>query len=105
MGKDFPSRASRGFDNFMRDSGLDTMKPDPQVDEFEAQLSAPKAKFLQQASSNGWTADDALVVKRAEKIAAAFVQSRQAQGYNPAYASQSGEIFGVLKQMKEEMEN
>merc|ERR1712194_923576 len=69
------------------------------------QLEAPKAKFLQQTSSSGWSAEDTLVVKRAMKLASAFVQSRQAQGYNPAYASQSGEIFGVLKQMREEMEN
>jgi len=67
--------------------------------------SQPKAKFLQQTSSNGWTADDTLVVKRAVNIVGAFVQSRQEQGYTPAYNSQSGEIFGVLKQMKEEMEN
>merc|ERR1712194_932051 len=69
------------------------------------QLEAPKAKFLQQTSSSGWSAEDTLVVKRAMKLASAFVQSRQALGYNPAYASQSGEIFGVLKQMREEMEN
>jgi len=103
--KDFPSRASRSFDTFMRDSGMDYMAPDPKVDAFESQLEAPKAKFLQQTSSSGWSAEDTLVVKRAMKLASAFVQSRQAQGYNPAYASQSGEIFGVLKQMREEMEN
>jgi len=40
-------------------------------------------------------------VNRALKSASAFVQSRHE--YMPSYSSQSGEIFGVLKQLQDEM--
>merc|ERR1719199_425185 len=33
----------------------------------------------------------------------AFVQAHHAQGYMPSYSAQSGEIFGVLKQLQDEM--
>merc|ERR1719359_1346811 len=45
---------------------------------------------------------DTQIVQRALKSAAAFVQARE--GYYPSYSAQSGEIVGILKQMKEEME-
>jgi len=43
-------------------------------------------------------------VKTALKSASAFVQARHEDTYFPSYNSQSGEIVGVLKQLKEEME-
>jgi len=72
-------------------------------------------KFLQQTVSDAdhvgeaerstvWSASDTAVVDRAMKSATAFMQSRQGSDYFPAYNSQSGEIVGVLKQMKEQME-
>merc|ERR1719236_383221 len=36
--------------------------------------------------------------------ASALLQERHGEGYFPSYSSQSGEIFGVMKTMKEEME-
>merc|ERR1719511_556643 len=63
----------------------------------------PASKFLQQENHVvGWSDDDAAVVKRALKYASSFLQDHE--GYYPAYQSQSGEIVGMLKQMKEEME-
>merc|ERR1719336_3130844 len=63
----------------------------------------PGSKFLQQEPQvAGWTDDDTAVVKRALRYASSFLQDHQ--GYYPAYQSQSGEIVGLLKQLKEEME-
>merc|ERR1719492_236593 len=63
----------------------------------------PASKFLQQEHHEaGWSDDDAAVVRRALKYASSFLQDHQ--GYYPAYQSQSGEIVGLLKQLKEEME-
>ena len=50
----------------------------------------------------GWADDDAAVVKRAMQSASSFLQNHE--GYYPAYQAQSGEIVGILKQLKEEME-
>jgi hypothetical protein len=52
----------------------------------------------------GWTAEEAAVVHSALKAGAAFVQAHHEQGYYPSYAAQSGEIVGILKQLKDEME-
>merc|ERR1719183_2910386 len=38
------------------------------------------------------------------KSMAAFVQAHQGDTYMPSYSSQSGEIIGVMRQLKEEME-
>merc|ERR1719316_1719044 len=54
--------------------------------------------------SANWDADDVAVVRRALRSASTFVQARHGEAYYPSYHSQSGEILGVLKQLKEEME-
>jgi len=46
---------------------------------------------------------DASIVKRAMKSASAFMQAHHGQEYMPSYSAQSGEIFGVLKQLQDEM--
>lgn len=94
---------------FMRTNGFSD-DPDVFVDEKPV---APH-KFLQQAqaqavgnagTSAAWSAEDTVVVKRALKSVAAFVQAKRGSdsGNLPAYQSQSGEIVGILKQMHEEM--
>jgi len=52
----------------------------------------------------GWTAEEAAVVHSALKAGAAFVQAHHEQSYYPSYTAQSGEIVGILKQLKDEME-
>jgi len=75
-----------------------------------------EGRFLQQATpaqtqvqraEDGWTADDVIQVQTALKAASAFVQRRgqDASTYVPGYEAQSGEIFGVLRQLKEDMES
>merc|ERR1719410_2709230 len=107
--KEFPSKEMRSFDNFMRDSGLDEALP-VRSGEVPPQATAAKPKFLQQHGVNSlttdaeWPAEDIAVVQRALKSASAFAQTRHRQSYYPAYNFRSGEIVGVLKQLKEETE-
>jgi hypothetical protein len=51
---------------------------------------------------SGWSQDDVGAVKKALKSATAFAQANHK--YYPSYNAQSGEIVGILKQMKEQME-
>jgi len=105
--KDFPWSAdhetdmSRNFDQFMHRSGYD------EGTDVSSTQSA-KQKFLQQETQpvqpKGWSVDDAAIVQRALRSASAFVQARHGDEYYPSYSAKSGEIMGVLKQLKEEME-
>jgi len=52
----------------------------------------------------GWAAADIDTVRSAIRSASALLQQRHGHEYYPSYAAQSGEIVGVLKQLKEEME-
>jgi len=47
---------------------------------------------------------DTAIVNRALQAATNFMQAHHSETYLPAYTSQSGEIMGVLKQLKDEME-
>merc|ERR1719272_111165 len=46
---------------------------------------------------------DVDTVKRAMKVGSAFMQAHHSEGYIPSYNAASGEIFGVLKQLQDEM--
>merc|ERR1719217_1812524 len=45
-----------------------------------------------------------MTLRNAMRTASALLQARHGESYMPSYNAQSGEIFGVMKQMKEEME-
>merc|ERR1740122_933997 len=51
-----------------------------------------------------WSVEDTAAVQRALKSVSAFVQAGNGENYYPAYNFRSGEIVGVLKQLKEQME-
>merc|ERR1740138_363662 len=76
-----------------------------------------QSKFLQQGTNDkaaastaesseagAWSAEDAAVVRVALRAASTFMQTKHGQSYYPSYHAQSGEIVGILKQLKEEME-
>mmetsp|Transcript_78250 Transcript_78250/g.162498 ORF Transcript_78250/g.162498 Transcript_78250/m.162498 type:complete len:732 (+) Transcript_78250:148-2343(+) len=96
-------RGTRNLEDFMRKNGFDegtTVVSTPNL------RSVSQHKFLQasaSATSATWSEEDSAVVRKALRTVAAFVQQHHRQGYYPAYTSQSGEIFGVLKQLEEEM--
>uniref|UniRef100_A0A7S0AJP9 Uncharacterized protein n=1 Tax=Pyrodinium bahamense TaxID=73915 RepID=A0A7S0AJP9_9DINO len=106
------SHLARPLEEFMRHSGFD-------VEEAVADVAAPPPAapstggFLQSEPpaprgapehAAGMPLDDTAVVNKALRSAAAFVQAHHREGYYPSYNAQSGEIIGVLKQLKEEME-
>jgi len=72
------------------------------------------AKFLQEQGGEGvsvatapksiWSQHDQVVVAKAIHTASLFLQAHGRAAYTPPYASQSGEILGIMKQLKEEME-
>jgi hypothetical protein len=104
QGKDFPwsaeheSHLSHSFDEFLRQGNFASGAGAKPAQGF-LQDAAPVSKTV--ASVGGWAAADVATVKRALKTASAFMQ---AQGrYMPSYSSQTGEIFGVLKQLQDEM--
>jgi hypothetical protein len=85
------------------------------VDATTRKAAAPTEKFLQQTSKGtsaessadataGWSTEDSALVRKALKTASAFMQEKHGGGYYPSYSAKSGEIVGVLKQLKEEME-
>jgi len=96
------SQTSHSFDEFMRRGDFST--------DTDATLGVSTQQFLQQenqpaqAQPAGWSNDDMAVVQKALKSASMFVQAQHGSAYYPSYAARSGEIMGVLKQMKEEME-
>jgi hypothetical protein len=99
FGADHESHLSHSFDEFLRHGGFDKV----------SEPSTAAQGFLQDtggvsAPKNGWSSSDVNLVRRAIKSASALLQQRHGEGYMPSYSAQSGEIFGVLKQLKEEME-
>jgi len=93
------SRLSHSFDEFLRTSDFATGS---------AAAAPSEGHFLQSAapvaaSQGGWASADVDTVRRAIKTASAFMQAHHGQGYMPSYNAQSGEIFGVLKQLQDEM--
>lgn len=90
----------RTLEAFMQGSGLEGTNTDS--------VDKTTQKFLQQDESpvdkpsGGWTKADVAIVHKAMKTMA-FVQHKT--GYEPAYQSQSGEIVGIMKTMKEQMES
>jgi chromosome segregation ATPase len=97
------SHLSHSFDEFLRKQSFDMNT------HAASTPSAPTPRFLQDKAPDatalhGWSAADVSTVKRAVASASALLQRRHSEGYYPSYHAQSGEIFGVLKQLKEEME-
>jgi len=83
------------FENYLHDSNLDESDDSAQA---TAAATPATPKFLQQTEA---TEADKAVVQRAMFTIKSFMQSHN-QG--PNYSSASGEILGMMKQMKETME-
>lgn len=89
---------SHALEGFMQSEGMEESDP----------VDRSTSKFLQTQNNHpavaGWTPADVSTVRKALKTANVFAQVRGSDSYNPSYNAQSGEIVGILKQMKEEME-
>jgi len=104
------SKDQRDLDMFMSDNsfagGEDAVKPEGRFLQAPAQ---PKVQMAQMDDDHdvAWTAHEVATVQNALRTASSFVQQRgqEASKYVPAYAAGSGEIFGVLKQLDEDMKS
>jgi len=92
---------SHSFDEFIRhqDMPLGSSAPSVATSFRKQNIGGGSSSFAQ----SGWTADELSSVKRAVRTASVFMQAHHGHKYFPSYASQSGEILGVLKQMQDEM--
>jgi len=107
---DHESNDVRDFSEFMSHSGLHSDVGAISTD-LAQDVSADNSGFLQNKQQQplapihvvGWTAEDRALVQSAIHSASAFVQRKHGTDYT-ALDQGSGEILGVLKQLKDEME-
>merc|ERR1719160_1696394 len=107
------SPLDRQLDEFMRKNDFDVDEASVKVR--SATTDRAVQKFLQEqpdavgkvavhSSTQVWSEKDKFVVERAVRSASLFLQAHGRAAYYPSYAAQSGEILGIMKQLKEEME-
>jgi hypothetical protein len=102
----------RQFDSFMRKNDFNmggssgNQASDHAYSKFlqEGSPGAAPAQTTTQGPQSVWTHHDQEVVAKAIRSASAFLQGHGRAAYTPPYAAQSGEILGIMKQLKEEME-
>jgi len=95
---------SDALDQFMSRNGFDSSASPVDTSNGKGFLQQSDNQAQAQATKSGLTTDETAIIRKALKSAAAFMQAHHSQGYMPSYSAQSGEIVGVLKQLKEEME-
>jgi hypothetical protein len=101
---DHESRAARTFDEFLSTNGFTEGMP----------TEAPKLALIKSHTEVSTVADAAVslstystaetdTIQRAIKSASTFMQAKHSEDYYPSYNAQSGEIMGVLKELKDQM--
>jgi chromosome segregation ATPase len=115
--EDHESRLQRSFGDFMRNSGLSDAAPlSPEsralIDDMTSGTPAA-THFLQNegrrpapaVAAGEWSSEEKATVRRAMKSASSFMQRKHGGSeYQQSLGSSVGEILGVLKQLKDEME-
>lgn len=89
--------AERSLEGFMQSAGYggaDSASADRATQKFLQSEAAP--------TTAGWSREDVGSVRKALKSVTAFAQANHK--YYPSYNAQSGEIVGIMKTMKEQME-
>jgi len=97
------SKDQRNLDMFMSDSVADAV--DGKKSEGRFLQQAMPAEVQEAPLEDHWTRHEVAAVQSALHSASSFVQRRgqDASTYVPGYSAQSGEIFGILKTLQEEM--
>jgi len=98
------SRIEHSFDEFLSKNG------------FDGKESVPEQKFLQQsqdadavkataapASGSDWSSEEKAILQRAMHSATNFMQATHSEDYYPSYKAKSGEILGILSELKDQM--
>jgi len=92
--------ASHSLEGFMQSEGMDERD--------SSDVDRSTSKFLQSqhpaTATASWSAVDVALVRKALKQATAFSQIHGSESYYPSYNAQSGEIVGIIKQLKETMQ-
>lgn len=70
----------------------------------EASGSETAAVSTESGAAEEMSAADSTVVQRAMKVASKYMRARHREEYDASYNPQSGEILGVLKELKSQME-
>uniref|UniRef100_A0A7S1R372 Uncharacterized protein n=1 Tax=Alexandrium catenella TaxID=2925 RepID=A0A7S1R372_ALECA len=108
------SHLARPLEEFMRRSGFEDAEATRAAEALAPPPPPPASGgFLQgeaqaaegAAAGAALSLEETVVVQSALRSASSFMQARHGSAYYPAYNAQSGEILGVLKQLKEEMES
>jgi len=111
FGSEHEGRLDRQFDDFMAKNDYDAghhdtpgTQTDRAVQKFLQDQSAPQEQAAEVPSQHaGWTAEEKAIVQHALHSATNFLQAQGRQTEASLYAPASGEILGVLKQLKDEM--
>jgi len=90
----FESKSERDLDMFMADGFADSSETVSRVSP-ESQLLQHTTEVVEAPRLGGWSPDD---------VAAVHTASLLAQKHVPGYKAQSGEIHGVLRQLKEDIQ-
>jgi len=95
FGPEHETAVSSAFDEFLRKQNFHLGSA--------GLKKAPEAHFLQ-APAHSVSGDDMMTIRSAMQNAAALLQAKHGASYMPSYNAASGEIFGMLKQLQEEMQ-
>jgi hypothetical protein len=91
----------RSLDDFMRKNDIFEHAGDRQPSMGKGR-TAQRDERHAAAVVPGWSVEEIQLVRGALDSASALVQTHH--GYYPSYTSQSGEIYGIMNQLKEELE-
>jgi hypothetical protein len=108
FGTDHEGTLDRQFDDFMdtMNQGSYGLQKDRSVQKFlqDSETSGNAQPAVAASQVSGWTAEDKALVEHALKSATGFLQAQGRQTDAVMYAPKSGQILGVMKQLKDEME-
>jgi hypothetical protein len=107
-GNKHESKMELSFDEFLTDNGFNGKEKEPASPHKFLQQSQEAEENVQAAAaatspSSDWTAEEKVVLQRALHSATTFMQASHNDDYMPSYAAKSGEILGILNELKDQM--
>jgi len=98
------SRIEMSFDEFLTNNGFDSNKA-AHPDKFLQQSQEAEGTKVASAPthSDGWTSEEKTILQKAMRSATNFMQATHTEDYMPSYAAKSGEILGILNELKDQM--
>lgn len=97
------SRLARSFDEFLEQHGFTDPVPTAHLQPEALKPAFVGTRTSVSTASADWSSEETAVIQRALRSASAFMQSKHDEEYYPSYSARSGEIVGLLKELKEQM--